>query len=124
MSRAGDCVHRLQPSHLSELADSSRQRVCATATGTDSQRGVEHGFCERQPSGGWRLKYLTVADDFSHESVDIVVVFGFSGQYFTRVLDQAAPFREQSDLYRVRVPADHELHENAAFRAIVGTVSI
>ena len=44
-------------------------------------------------SSGRRLKYLTVADDFSHESVDIVVDFGISCQYVTRVLDRAALFR-------------------------------
>ena len=38
-------------------------------------------------------KYLTVADDFTHESVDIVVDFGISGQYVSRVLDRAALFR-------------------------------
>ena len=43
--------------------------------------------------GGRRLKYLTVANDFSRESVDIVVDLGISGQYVTRVLDRAALFR-------------------------------
>ena len=42
---------------------------------------------------GRRLKYLTVADDFTHESVDIAVDFGISGQYVTRVLDRAALLR-------------------------------
>ena len=42
---------------------------------------------------GRRLKYLTVADDFTHESVDIAVDFGISGQYVTRVLERAALFR-------------------------------
>jgi putative transposase len=37
-----------------------------------------------------RLKCLTVADDFSHECVDIAVDFGISGQYVTRLLDRAA----------------------------------
>lgn len=40
-----------------------------------------------------RLKCLTVADDFSHESVDITVDHGISGAYVVRVLDQAACFR-------------------------------
>ena len=40
-----------------------------------------------------RLKYLTVADDFSHECVDIAVDFGMDGTYVTRILDQAANFR-------------------------------
>jgi putative transposase len=42
---------------------------------------------------GRRLKLLTVADDFTHECVDIAVDFGISGQYVTRLLDQAALFR-------------------------------
>ena len=42
---------------------------------------------------GRRLKCLTVADDFSHECVDIAVDFGIGGAYVTRVLDQAATFR-------------------------------
>ena len=42
---------------------------------------------------GRRLKCLTVADDFSHECVDIATDFGISGQYVTRLLDQAALFR-------------------------------
>lgn len=50
-------------------------------------------FVSDSLSGGRRLKYLTVADDFSHESVDIVVDFGISAQYVTRVLDRAALFR-------------------------------
>jgi putative transposase len=50
-------------------------------------------FVSDSLSGGRRLKYLTVADDFSHESVDIVVDFDISGHYVTRVLDRAALFR-------------------------------
>ena len=42
---------------------------------------------------GRRIKCLTVADDFSHECVDIATDFGISGQYVTRLLDQAAMFR-------------------------------
>ena len=40
-----------------------------------------------------RIKFLTVADDFSHECVDITVEWGISGQYVTRLLDRAAIFR-------------------------------
>ncbi len=50
-------------------------------------------FVSDSLSGGRRLKYFTVADDFSHESVEIAVDFGISGQYITRVLDRAALFR-------------------------------
>ena len=42
---------------------------------------------------GRRLKCLTVADDFSHECVGIAIDYGISGQYVTRLLDQAATFR-------------------------------
>lgn len=34
-----------------------------------------------------------MADDFSHECVDIAVDYGISGQYVTRLLDQMATFR-------------------------------
>ena len=44
-------------------------------------------------ANGRRLKCLTVADDFSHECVDIAVDFGMSGEYVIRVLDAAARFR-------------------------------
>ena len=40
-----------------------------------------------------RIKCLTVADDFSHECVDIVTDYGIGGQYVTRLLDRAAVFR-------------------------------
>ena len=50
-------------------------------------------FVSDSLSNGRRLKYLTVADDFTHESVDIVVDYGISAQYVTRVLDRAALFR-------------------------------
>lgn len=40
-----------------------------------------------------RIKSLTVADDKSHECVDIATDFGMGGAYVTRVLDQAARFR-------------------------------
>ena len=50
-------------------------------------------FVSDSLANGRRLKCLTVADDFSHEAVDIAVDFGISGQYVTRLLDQAARFR-------------------------------
>ena len=34
-----------------------------------------------------------MADDFSHECVDIAVDYGISGEYVTRLLDSAAVFR-------------------------------
>lgn len=42
---------------------------------------------------GRRLKCLTIVDDFTKESIDIVVDRGISGRYVTRALDQAARFR-------------------------------
>src|SRR3546814_12785937 len=44
-------------------------------------------------ANGRRLKCLTVADDFTHESIDITVDHGISGAYAVRVLDRAARFR-------------------------------
>lgn len=44
-------------------------------------------------SNGRRLKYLTIVDDFTKESIDIVVDQGISGLYVARVFDQAARFR-------------------------------
>ena len=40
-----------------------------------------------------RIKCLTVADDFTHECVDITADFGIGGEYVTRLLDRAAIFR-------------------------------
>lgn len=50
-------------------------------------------FVSDSLANGRRLKCLTVADDFSHECVDVATDFGISGQYVTRLLDQAAIFR-------------------------------
>jgi putative transposase len=50
-------------------------------------------FVSDSLSNGRRIKFLTVADDFSHECVDITVDWGISGQYVTRLLDRAALFR-------------------------------
>lgn len=44
-------------------------------------------------ANGRRIKVLTIVDDFSKEAVDLVADFGISGNYVTRVLDQAARFR-------------------------------
>ena len=50
-------------------------------------------FVSDSLSNARRIKCLTVADDFSHECVDIAADYGISGQYVTRLLDQAAIFR-------------------------------
>ena len=57
-------------------------------------------FVSDSLSNGRRLKYLTVADDFSHECVDIAVDFGISGEYVTRLLDRAAVFRGYPETVR------------------------
>lgn len=57
-------------------------------------------FVSDSLSNGRRLKYLTVADDFSHECVDIAVDFGISGEYVTRLLDRAAVFRGYPNMVR------------------------
>lgn len=44
-------------------------------------------------AGGRRIKILYIVDDCTMESIDLVVDFGVSGHYATRVLDQAARFR-------------------------------
>ncbi len=50
-------------------------------------------FVSDSLANGRRLKCLTIADDFTHECVDIVVDHGISGAYVVRVLDQVARFR-------------------------------
>ncbi|WP_395689326.1 IS3 family transposase [Caenimonas koreensis] len=50
-------------------------------------------FVSDSLASGRRIRCLTVADDFSHECVDIVTDFGMGGVYVTRALDQAATFR-------------------------------
>jgi putative transposase len=50
-------------------------------------------FVSDSLASGRRIKFLTVADDFSHECMDIGVDWGISGLYVTRLLDRAAIFR-------------------------------
>jgi putative transposase len=50
-------------------------------------------FVSDSLANGRRIKCLTVADDFSHESVEIAVDYGISGHYVTPILDRAAVFR-------------------------------
>jgi putative transposase len=42
---------------------------------------------------GRRIKTLVVADDYTHECVQIACDFGMGAQYVTRMLDEAARFR-------------------------------
>lgn len=44
-------------------------------------------------ANGRRIKCLTVADDLSHECVDIAMGCGISGEYVTHLLDRTALFR-------------------------------
>lgn len=44
-------------------------------------------------SSGRRIKILTIVDDCTKEAIDLIVDFGISGHYVTRILDQAAQFR-------------------------------
>jgi putative transposase len=44
-------------------------------------------------ANGRKLKCLMVADDLTHECVDIAVDHGISGHYVTNILDRAAKFR-------------------------------
>lgn len=50
-------------------------------------------FVSDSLANGRRIKCLTVADDFSHECVQIAIDFGMSGEYVTRLLGEAARFR-------------------------------
>jgi putative transposase len=49
---------------------------------------------------GRRIKCLTIADDFSHECVEIGVDYGIGGVYVTRLLDRAALFRGYPNMIR------------------------
>ena len=60
-------------------------------------------FVSDSLASGRRLKCLTVADDVSHEAVEIAVDYGISGVYVRRLLDQAARFRG----YRAAVRTDN-----------------
>ena len=53
---------------------------------------VSDAFC-RPGAISRRIKCLTVADDFTHECVDITADFGIGGHYVARLLDRAATFR-------------------------------
>ena len=51
-------------------------------------------FVSDSLANGWRLKCLTVADDFSYACVDIAVDYGISNMYMTGHRDRAAMFRD------------------------------
>lgn len=67
-----------------------------------------------------RIKCLTVADDFSHECVDITTDFGIGGEYVTRLLDRAATFRGYPEAVRTDNGPVSPTH-NAFFENFNGT---
>ena len=67
-----------------------RQKLVAAAMPNDTW---SMDFVFDALANGRRIKTLTVVDDFTRESVDIAVDHGISGEYVTRLLDQAACFR-------------------------------
>jgi putative transposase len=97
----------------SQLHRSEERWVGGTFTAVRKRKKVKRPASERVPlqmaravnevwsmdfvsdslSTGRRIKCLSVADDFSHECVDIAVDWGISGEYVTRMLDRAALFR-------------------------------
>jgi len=75
-----------------KLRRSASERVPLTVAGCINEVW-SMDFVSDSLANGRRIKCLTVADDFSHECVDIAVDYGISGQYVTRLLDRAAIFR-------------------------------
>lgn len=57
-------------------------------------------FVSDSLANGRRIRCLTIADDFTHECIDIVVDYSMPGAYVTRILDQAARFRSYPDAIR------------------------
>jgi len=51
---------------------------------------MKHGLASDSLAIDRPLKYMTVADDFSRECVEIAGDYGISGPYVTRVLEQDA----------------------------------
>ena len=50
-------------------------------------------FASDSLATGRRIECLTIADEFSHECIDIAMDFAMLGGYVTRILEQAARFR-------------------------------
>ena len=57
-------------------------------------------FVSGSLSTGRRLKFQTVADDFTRECVQLAVDFGMGASYVTRLLDAAAQFRDYPNAVR------------------------
>ena len=69
---------------------SERQRLIAAS---EPNAVWSMDFVMDSLANGHRLKCLTVADDFTHECVELAADHGMGGKYVTRLLDQAARFR-------------------------------
>ena len=57
-------------------------------------------FVSDSLANGPRIKCLTIADDFTHECVDIAVDLSMPGAYVTRVLERSARFRGYPEAIR------------------------
>ncbi len=77
-------------------------------------------------ANGRRIKVLTIVDDFTKESIDIVVDHGISGLYVARSLDQAARYRgypkavrtDQGPEFTSRVLGPAGLHQGVMLKLI------
>ena len=92
-------VHRLQREEKLQVQRRRRRHGVAVErrpllVPTAPNQAWSMDFVSDALEHGARLKCLTIVDDFSNESIDIVLDHGISGLYVTRVLDQAARFRE------------------------------
>ena len=82
------------------LAVRRRKKVKRTATGRVPLQLPQYvnevwsmDFIAEGLDNGRRIKCLTVADDFSHECVEITVDSAISEEYVTQLLDHDAIFR-------------------------------
>ena len=57
-------------------------------------------FVSDSLANGRRLKCLTIADDFTHECIDIAVDLSMPGAYVIRILERAARFRGYPEAIR------------------------
>lgn len=71
---------------------SGNQRVPLVAA-TYANQTWSMDFVSDALDSGRRIKCLVVADDYTHECVQIAADFGMGAQYVTRMLDEASRFR-------------------------------
>jgi putative transposase len=86
--KAADLAVRKRKKAKRPLGQRTPLVAANTVNGVWSMDFVSDSLCNAR-----RIKCLAVADDFSHECVQMAVDFGISGQYVTRLLDEAAQFR-------------------------------